>query len=388
MAGAIGVRLVNTNRGQFELIGGLAGNNEQGVDTDSTRNIEALFGLNGSYYTYNRPKTNLDARVQYFPSLEHVGATAAAGQFRRQARDVEGFLPRTLTGYDSSDTAPPNPTAARNDVGLTLSVGWRNERNSLHATSPGVRTAPEQCRRRESSGWSCRGRSWRSRRPGGRSEQLVRVRKDRRVAAGAGDDAADLVVRHPEDEQAEIRIGRTRATRTTTPKPSIRKPVSATVAANLGPDAIPTCARNTVSPRLRSTRLAEAEWSSSAGGAPQVAEDQRHDQHARQPEGDRADAGERDGDRADQEAERHAQADGDVAELGGPLDRVAEEHPHGREVARLASMPTRSPNSSRASGRDRTRRRLAGPGSGLPPCRPAGEVAEGPTDDTGSTRRP
>ena len=40
-------------------------------------------------------------------------------------------------------------------------------------------------------------------------------------------------------------------------------------------------------------------------------------------------------DRAEQEAERHAQADGDVAELGGALDRVAEELAQGREIAAI-----------------------------------------------------
>ena len=34
-------------------------------------------------------------------------------------------------------------------------------------------------------------------------------------------------------------------------------PVSAIVAANFGPEAMPTCARNTVSPKLRSTRFAD-----------------------------------------------------------------------------------------------------------------------------------
>ena len=38
----------------------------------------------------------------------------------------------------------------------------------------------------------------------------------------------------------------------------MRNPVWATVAANCGPEAIPTCARKSVSPRLRSTRLAES----------------------------------------------------------------------------------------------------------------------------------
>ena len=37
-------------------------------------------------------------------------------------------------------------------------------------------------------------------------------------------------------------------------------------------------------------------------------------------------------DGADQEPERHAEADGDVAELGGALDRVAEELAQRREI--------------------------------------------------------
>ena len=53
-------------------------------------------------------------------------------------------------------------------------------------------------------------------------------------------------------------MGRTRASSTTAPIPSITNPVSATVAANFGPEAIPTCARNSVSPKLRKTRLADS----------------------------------------------------------------------------------------------------------------------------------
>ena len=72
-----------------------------------------------------------------------------------------------------------------------------------------------------------------------------------------------------------------------------------------------------------------------AARAAHVAEDQRHDQHAGQADRDLADAGQRELDGADQEAERHAEADGDVAELGGGLDRVAEEFAHRREIAAM-----------------------------------------------------
>ena len=40
---------------------------------ERTQNIEALLILRASYYTYDRPKTNLDLATQYFPSLSDPG---------------------------------------------------------------------------------------------------------------------------------------------------------------------------------------------------------------------------------------------------------------------------------------------------------------------------
>ena len=56
------------------------------------------------------------------------------------------------------------------------------------------------------------------------------------------------------------------------------------------------------------------------------------------PDRELADAGKRNLDRADQEAERHAEADGDVAELRGALDRVAEVLAHRREIAAMGEQ--------------------------------------------------
>jgi hypothetical protein len=123
VGGWLGMRVVDTNRAQFELAGGLAGNREQGVDTESTRNVEGLLGLKWSYYTYDRPKTNVDAEVQYYPSLSTWG---------RQRLQVDSAVKREmwkdlfvgLNGFYTLDTAPPNPAAARSDLGLALSLGW------------------------------------------------------------------------------------------------------------------------------------------------------------------------------------------------------------------------------------------------------------------------
>ncbi len=121
--GLAGVRLVNTNRAQVQLGGGVVVNREQGVDAEPTANAEGVAAFSASYYRYDRPKTNLDASVKYYPSLSARG---------RQRLQVDGRVKREilknftvgLNSYYTLDTDPPNPEAARNDLGLALAVGW------------------------------------------------------------------------------------------------------------------------------------------------------------------------------------------------------------------------------------------------------------------------
>ncbi len=53
---------MNTNRAQFEVGGGIVLNDEQGVDTAATQNVEGLVAADVSYYAYDRPRTNFDVR--------------------------------------------------------------------------------------------------------------------------------------------------------------------------------------------------------------------------------------------------------------------------------------------------------------------------------------
>jgi hypothetical protein len=123
VGGMLGARLVNSNRSQLQIGAGIAGNQEQGVDVATTKNIEGLVMFKTSYYTYDRPKTNFDATVQYYPSLSNWG---------RQRFDLDSSVKRellkdfyvSLNLYDTFDSAPPNPDAARNDVGISLSISW------------------------------------------------------------------------------------------------------------------------------------------------------------------------------------------------------------------------------------------------------------------------
>ena len=122
VSGAIGQRLVNTNRAQLSFGGGLSFNNEQGVDTEPTQNIEALMTFRTSYYAYDFPKTNVDISFQYFPSLSDFGRQRIQldSSFRREIwKDV--FL--AVNVFDTFDSDPPSVDADSNDVGVVLSFG-------------------------------------------------------------------------------------------------------------------------------------------------------------------------------------------------------------------------------------------------------------------------
>jgi hypothetical protein len=123
IGGAIGPRLVNNNRAELTLGAGLAFNDERGVDVEPTQNLEALLLFQTSYFTYDRPKTNLDLTVQYYPSLSDPGRqrlqldVAAKREFFKDL-----FL--SVSVFYTLDTRPPNPDADTYDVGVLWSIGW------------------------------------------------------------------------------------------------------------------------------------------------------------------------------------------------------------------------------------------------------------------------
>ena len=123
VGGALGPRLINTNRAQMVAGAGLAVNNERGLDVEPTTNLEAYFQFGTSFYTYDRPKTNLDINLQYYPSLSDTGRQRVqldAGVKRELWKDF--FVGLNL--YNTYDNRPPNPTANTNDIGIVLSIGW------------------------------------------------------------------------------------------------------------------------------------------------------------------------------------------------------------------------------------------------------------------------
>ena len=123
VGGQAGQRFVNTNRAQLETGAGLVFTDEQAVESESRQNVEGLLTFKFSFYAYNRPQTNVDVSVRYYPSLSQWG---------RQRIQVDSAVRRelwrdffvSLNVFDTFDSDPPQPDAARNDVGVVTSVGW------------------------------------------------------------------------------------------------------------------------------------------------------------------------------------------------------------------------------------------------------------------------
>ena len=93
------------------------------MDVEPTQNVEALVMFQTSYYTYDRPKTNLDISLAYYPSLSDPGRQRLqldAGAKREFWKDF--FVALTL--FNTYDSRPPNPSADTNDVGVVVSIGW------------------------------------------------------------------------------------------------------------------------------------------------------------------------------------------------------------------------------------------------------------------------
>lgn len=123
VGGMIGQRLVNSNRAQFEAGGGLVVNDERSVDSGETQNIEGVLGFESSYYTYDRPKTQFDTSLHYYPSLSNWGRQRLQFDTAIKRELWKDFFV-SLNGYDTFDSDPPQAGSARNDVGVSFSIGW------------------------------------------------------------------------------------------------------------------------------------------------------------------------------------------------------------------------------------------------------------------------
>jgi hypothetical protein len=119
----VGLRFVKTEGTELELGGGVVVNQERGVDTEPTQNLEGMLGAKFVYYSYDHPRTNVDTRLQYYPSFSEWKRQRVQSDIAVKRELFRDFF-ASLNVFYTFDSNPPNANARRTDYGISASLGW------------------------------------------------------------------------------------------------------------------------------------------------------------------------------------------------------------------------------------------------------------------------
>ena len=87
------------------------------------QNLDGLLSVRQSYFTYDYPKTDISTSLDVYPGLSQWGRVRLQFDGKIKREIVHDFSVG-FTIYDSYDSDPPTADARKNDVGLSLTIGW------------------------------------------------------------------------------------------------------------------------------------------------------------------------------------------------------------------------------------------------------------------------
>jgi hypothetical protein len=102
---------------------GAAAGREWPTEGDAIPNLDALMTFATSFYRHNYPRTTADLSVMIFPELNHWGRVRTNANVKLKRELVRDFT-AGVSLYATFDSQPQVPDVSRNDVGITLSLGW------------------------------------------------------------------------------------------------------------------------------------------------------------------------------------------------------------------------------------------------------------------------
>jgi len=123
VSSGIGRFLVRSNRALFAVAGGLSTSSEVPVDGDPRQELESFIAVRQSYFTYDRPKTDIGLGIDVYPSLSTWGRVRSELNSHVK-REIAKDFSVGFSIYDSYDSRPPTEGARKNDVGFSLTIGW------------------------------------------------------------------------------------------------------------------------------------------------------------------------------------------------------------------------------------------------------------------------
>jgi hypothetical protein len=123
VSSGLGANLVQSNHNDLVSAVGLSVNREWSTNSDGGYNLEAFVYGRHSVFRYDYPKTDITTDITIFPSLTSWGRVRSELDISGSREIVSDFTV-VLSFYDSYDSDPVNTTAATNDYGIVMSLGW------------------------------------------------------------------------------------------------------------------------------------------------------------------------------------------------------------------------------------------------------------------------
>ncbi len=116
--------IIQSNYNILQASGGLVINQEwSDEDKSSYSNLEGLLGLSYYRFKYDTPKIDLNAGINFYPSITDFGRVRTEFETRLKLELLKDLFWK-LTLYFSNDNRPPDPEASKSDYGFTLSFGY------------------------------------------------------------------------------------------------------------------------------------------------------------------------------------------------------------------------------------------------------------------------
>jgi hypothetical protein len=85
--------------------------------------LEAVLGGVWRVFKLTDPETSLTLGISIYPSLTESGRWRSSGNLNLTHK-IAGDFTLGLSGYVSTDSRPPDPTAQKSDYGLTFNLGY------------------------------------------------------------------------------------------------------------------------------------------------------------------------------------------------------------------------------------------------------------------------
>jgi len=123
-AGGLGKHLAQSFRSDFLAATGIAVSEEYASSsTDKFTSTEILLHAEYTYSTYDFPKTNFTMLVNGYPSLSDWWRFRLEASVSARREIISDFYVK-VSPFESYDSDPPLEGAAKNDWGVTTSLGW------------------------------------------------------------------------------------------------------------------------------------------------------------------------------------------------------------------------------------------------------------------------